>query len=70
MFLAHFWYGYSQEANAYEHQNFQAKKTYRMEENLAKLTTDQKFTKFSLSKFLHIYSKILREYNSVSLTVL
>ena len=29
--------------------------------NLVKLTIDQKFAKFSLSKFLHIY-RVLREY--------
>ena len=29
--------------------------------NLAKLTTDHKFAKFSPSKLLHIYSKVLRE---------
>ena len=27
-------------------------------ENLAKLTTNQKFAKFSPSKFLHIYGKV------------
>ena len=34
--------------------------------NLAKLTTDQKFIKFSPSKFLHIYSKVSRECNTAT----
>ena len=34
---------------------------YRM---VTKLTTDKKFAKFSLSKFLYIYSKVSREYQT------
>ena len=38
----------------------------RCHKNLAKLTTDQKFTKFSPSKFLHIYSKVSCERNTAT----